>query len=102
MPEDKPSAIVSNGTLPSQRKILGPLGNLTKLAEEEGMGSPAVIFVGNAVGLAGTVDWFEHRPLFGRRIVVTRPVGQSVRLKKLLENKGAEVLEFALDQDPSG
>ena len=95
-PKTKPSAIVNNGTLPSQRKILGPLGNLTKLAEEEGLGSPAVIFVGNAVGLAGTVDWFEHRPLFGRRIVVTRPVGQSVRLKKLLENKGAEVLELPL------
>lgn len=96
LPEDKPSAIVSNGTLPSQRKILGPLGNLTKLAEEEGLGSPAVIFVGNAVGLAGAEDWFEHRPLFGRRIVVTRPVGQNVRLKKLLENKGADVLELPL------
>ncbi len=96
LPEDKPSAIVSNGTLPSQRKILGPLANLTKLAAEEGMGSPAVIFVGSAVGLAGEEDWFEHRPLFGRRIVVTRPVGQNVRLKKLLEDKGAEVLELPL------
>jgi len=60
------------------------------------LGSPAVIFVGNAVGLAGTEDWFEDRPLFDRRFVVTRPVGQNSRLKKLLENKGAEVLELPL------
>ena len=96
LPEDKPSAIVSNGTLPFQRKILGPLRDLTKLAAEEGLGSPAVIFVGNAVGLAAGENWFERRPLFGRRIVVTRPLGQNVRLKKLLENKGAEVLELPL------
>ena len=87
---------MSNGTLPFQRKILGPLRDLTKLAAEEGLGSPAVIFVGNAVGLAAGENWFERRPLFGRRIVVTRPLGQNVRLKKLLENKGAEVLELPL------
>ena len=96
LPKSKPAAIVSSGTLPAQRKILGPLGNLPKLAEKEGLGSPAVIFVGNAVGLAGTEDWFEVRPLFGRRFVVTRPVGQNSRLKKLLEDKGAEVLELPL------
>ncbi|MBT3635725.1 MAG: uroporphyrinogen-III C-methyltransferase [Opitutae bacterium] len=96
LPDSKPAAIVSNGTLPSQRKILGPLKNLVGLAKEKGLGSPAIIFVGNAVGLAGSGDWFEDRPLFGRRFVVTRPVGQNSRLKKLLENKGAEVLELPL------
>jgi uroporphyrinogen III methyltransferase/synthase len=66
------------------------------LAKEEGLKSPAIIFVGNAVGLAGSGDWFEDRPLFGRRFVVTRAVGQNSRLKKLLEQKGAEVLELPL------
>ena len=96
LPENKPAAIVSKGTLPTQRKILGPLGDLTELAESEGLESPAIIFVGNAVGLAGASDWFEDRVLFGRRFVVTRPVGQNSRLKKLLEKKGAEVLELPL------
>ncbi len=96
LPENKPAAIVSKGTLPTQRKILGPLGNLTELAKAEGLESPAIIFVGNAVGLAGANDWFEDRSLFGRRFVVTRPVGQNSRLKKLLEKKGAEVLELPL------
>jgi uroporphyrinogen III methyltransferase / synthase len=96
LPKTKPAAIVSNGTLPNQRKILGPLKDLVELAKEEGLGSPAIIFVGNAVGLAGTRDWFEDRPLFGRCFVVTRPVDQNSRLKKLLEKKGAEVLELPL------
>lgn len=96
LPKTKPAAIVSNGTLPTQRKILGSLGNLSKLAEAEGLGAPAIIFIGNAVGVAGSENWFEDRPLFGRRFVVTRPVGQNSRLKELLENKGAEVLELPL------
>ncbi|HAW99342.1 MAG TPA: uroporphyrinogen-III C-methyltransferase [Opitutae bacterium] len=93
---DKPSAIVSNGTLPTQRKVLGPLGELVDLARSEGLESPAVIFVGNAVGLAGKNQWFEERPFFGRRFVVTRPKGQSSSLKGMLENLGAEVLELPL------
>jgi len=96
LPATKPAAIVSNGTLPSQTKVLGPLEQLPELAEAEGMESPAIIFVGNAVGLAGSEEWFEDRPLFGRRFVVTRPVDQNSRLKKLLEDKGAEVLELPL------
>ena len=96
LPKSKPAAIVSKGTLPAQRKILGSLGNLARLAEEEGLGSPAIIFVGNAIGLTSRNNWFEDRPLFGKRIVVTRPVGQVSRLKGLLEKKGAEVLELPL------
>ena len=96
LPATKPAAIVSNGTLPSQTKVLGRLEQLPELAEAEGMESPAIIFVGNAVGLAGSEEWFEDRPLFGRRFVVTRPVDQNSRLKKLLEAKGAEVLELPL------
>jgi uroporphyrinogen III methyltransferase / synthase len=96
LPKNKPAAIVSNGTLPAQRKVLGSLGDLPKLAEAGGLGSPAIIFVGNAVGIAEPENWFEDRPLFGRRFVVTRPVGQNSRLKELLENKGAEVLELPL------
>ena len=65
LPEDK-TLCDREATAPChpKEKILGPLGNLTKLAEEEGFGSPAVIFVGNAVGLAGTVDWFGASSAF--------------------------------------
>ncbi|MGY8712526.1 MAG: uroporphyrinogen-III C-methyltransferase [Verrucomicrobiia bacterium] len=93
---EKPAAIVSHGTLPAQRKVITTLGNLVKDAQRAKLEAPAIIFIGNSVGLSTERNWFEERPLFKKRIVVTRPVGQASRLKVLLEEKGAEVLELPL------
>src|SRR3989442_1728910 len=59
-----------------------------------GLGPPAVIVVGSAVGVRERVRWFEERPLFGRRVVVTRPRAQAGELARLLEDVGAEVILF--------
>lgn len=96
LPPDKPAAIVSQGTLPNQRKVVSTLDQIVDDAKKAKLEAPAIIFVGNAVGLTSRNNWFEDRPLFGKRIVVTRPVGQVSRLKDLLEKKGAEVLELPL------
>ena len=93
---EKPAAIVSHGTLPAQRKVITTLGNLVKDAQRAKLEAPAIIFIGNSVGLSTERNWFEERPLFKKRIVVTRPVGQASRLKVLLEEKGAEILELPL------
>jgi len=94
--EDRPAAVVSHGTLSAQRKVLTTLGSLVDDVEKAGLVAPAVIFVGNAVGLAQQKDWFSDRPLFGRRIVVTRAREQAGKLKVMLEKAGAEVLELPL------
>jgi uroporphyrinogen III methyltransferase/synthase len=52
---------------------------------------PATIVIGAVAALE--LSWFEHRPLFGRRIIVTRPAGQAGPLSAALRNAGAEVLE---------
>ena len=96
LPENKPAAIVSHGTLPSQKKIITTLGKLVDDANKANLKTPAIIFVGNSIGLSTKQNWFENRPLFGKRIVVTRPEGQISRLKKMLENRGAKVLELPL------
>jgi uroporphyrinogen III methyltransferase/synthase len=87
---------VSQGTLPNQRKVVSTLDQIVEDAKKAKLEAPAIIFVGNAIGLTSRNNWFEDRPLFGKRIVVTRPVGQVSRLKGLLEEKGAEVLELPL------
>jgi uroporphyrinogen III methyltransferase / synthase len=94
--EDRPAAVVSHGTLSAQRKVLTTLGSLVDEVEKAGLVAPAVIFVGNAVGLARQKDWFSDRPLFGRRVVVTRAREQAGKLKVMLEKAGAEVLELPL------
>jgi len=96
LPPEKPAAIVSQGTLPNQRKVVSTLKDIVKDAKEAKLEAPAIIFIGNSIGLNSSNNWFEDRPLFGKRIVVTRPVGQVSRLKGLLEKKGAEVLELPL------
>jgi len=96
LPADKPAAIVSQGTLPNQRKVISTLKQIVNDSKTANLSAPAIIFVGNSIGLSSKSNWFEDRVLFGKRIVVTRPVGQVSKLKNLLEKKGAEVLELPL------
>ncbi len=63
-------------------------------ARTAGIKAPAVFVVGRVVGLRDTLQWFERRPLLGKRIVVTRARAQASELTKRLEDLGAECLEF--------
>jgi len=96
--DDTPVAVVRQGTLPTQEKIVSTLGEVSERVREAGFSAPAVIFVGSVVGLARADDWFSSRPLFGKRIVVTRARSQSGKLKALLEKAGADVMELPLIQ----
>ncbi len=89
-----PAALVHRGTLGSQRTVEGTVGTLAVRAANAGIGPPAVCVVGTVVALREQVRWFEDRPLFGRRIVVTRPREQAGELASALEDAGAEVVLF--------
>ena len=89
-----PAAAICRGTLPGQQTVVGTLATLAELAAEADLTSPAVIIVGDVVRLREKLAWFEGRPLFGRRIVVTRPRGQSDALVARLHDLGAEVVEL--------
>jgi uroporphyrinogen III methyltransferase/synthase len=67
-----PAAIVMEGALPTQRVLEAPLGELARRAREAGLGAPAVVVVGNVVRLRPELAWFERRPLFGMRVLVSR------------------------------
>lgn len=89
---DTPVAAVRNGTRPDQHTIRTTLGSLAGDAEAVGLASPSVIVVGAVAAL--DLSWFERRPLFGRRIVVTRAREQASQLTERLEHLGAEVVEL--------
>jgi uroporphyrinogen III methyltransferase / synthase len=91
---NEPAAAIERGTLPSQRTVTASLGDLAAVAEREELGAPAVIVVGPVATRRDELAWLERRPLFGRRVVVTRARAQASGLAGRLRELGAEVVEL--------
>ena len=89
-----PAAVIERATWPRQRTVVGTLATLEQRAREEGISPPALLVVGNVVLVRKSTAWLERRPLFGRRVLITRARHQAVRLRRLLWEAGAEVVEF--------
>lgn len=93
-PAETPAAVIEWGTYPRQRVVSGTLSSLPERVEAERIGAPAIVVVGEVVGLRDELAWYESRPLHGRRIVVTRARAQASALANELEALGAEVVQF--------
>ncbi len=92
---DTPAACVRWGTLPEQQTVTGTLEDIADRVAEANLKPPAITVVGDVVSLRESgLGWYEQRPLFGRRVVVTRARTQAGELSRKLEDLGAEVLEF--------
>lgn len=89
-----PAAILQKGTTARQKRILATVANLPEEAEKQGVETPAIIVVGRVCNLSEEFEWREKMPLFGKKIVVTRPKELVSRMAKKLREKGAEVLEL--------
>jgi uroporphyrinogen III methyltransferase/synthase len=93
-PADTPTAVVEWGTYPRQRTVVGTLETVASLVEEAGITAPAITVVGEVVSLRDSLAWFEERPLFGRRVVVTRARAQASDFASALTLLGAAVVQF--------
>lgn len=89
-----PTALVRWGTRGIQRTLVATLATIADRAEEAGLRAPAVMVVGSVVDLRGEIQWFERRPLFGRRVVVTRAAHQAGELVQRLAGAGADAVPF--------
>nr|WP_276602675.1 uroporphyrinogen-III C-methyltransferase [Nannocystis pusilla] len=87
-----PSAVIRWGTRGIQRTVIAPLAQIADRVEAEGLRPPAVMVVGSVVDLRRTTQWFERRPLFGKRVVVTRARHQASELLQLLAGQGADAV----------
>ena len=88
-----PVAITRWGTRVSQHTIVGTLADIVQKAEVARLEPPTVIVVGEVVRLRPILNWFEHRPLFGKRVLMTRAKEQAGELASLLAGYGAEAVE---------
>ena len=93
---DTPAAVIRWGTKPEQRTLITTVGKAAEDVAKNGIKPPAIFIVGEVVKLRDSLQWFDNlsqRPLFGKRILVTRARSQASKLTAKLENLGAEVIE---------
>jgi uroporphyrinogen III methyltransferase/synthase len=93
-PAETPAAVIRWGTRAEQRTVVAPLAEIAERARAAHVQPPALLVVGDVVGLRPALGWFEAKPLFGRRIVVARSREEPSALTEGLEDQGAEVLEL--------
>ncbi|MGK4008140.1 uroporphyrinogen-III C-methyltransferase [Sorangium sp. So ce1036] len=90
-----PAAAIQWGTRAEQRVVTTRLDDLPRRIREAGLESPAVLVVGAVTGLRDALRWFDRKPLFGKRVLVTRPRHQARSTSRLIRQRGGEAVELA-------
>ena len=90
---NEPAAAIHRGTSTTQQTVVGTLSDIDSKVNLAGLGAPIAMIVGDVVNLRDTVRWFDNRPLFGKRVLVTRARSQASRLASGLTALGAIVVE---------
>lgn len=98
LPSSTPAALIQDGTTPRQRTLCTELHQIPEQAQEHGIRSPAILVVGAVCALRKELAWFERRPLFGRRVVITRTREQGSELAELVRLLGGEAIELPVLQ----
>ncbi len=91
---DTPAAMVRWGTMGRQQTITATVGTLVDEVAKAAFKAPVVTVIGGVSRLRDTLNWFENRPLFGQRVVVTRTRAEAGKLSGQLRDLGADVLEI--------
>ena len=94
MSADTPAALVQWGTWSRQRTVTGTLADIAERGKAAGIGAPVVAIIGEVARLREEIGWFDRRPLWGKRVLVTRSRTQASRLIELLDGLGAEAVEL--------
>ncbi len=89
-----PVALIRWGTLPQQEVLTGTLDNIVQRVKEADFHPPAVIVVGEVVQLRDKLSWVERKPLWGKKIIVTRSRKQASGLAQKIRELGGTPLEF--------
>lgn len=91
-----PVGVLQEGTTARQRVATGTLADIVEVVKREGIKTPAITVVGDVVGLRQVLDWYGHKPLSGKSVLVTGTTSMVNRLSPILKEEGAEAISFSL------
>lgn len=91
---ETPVALVRWATTGRQQTVTGTMANIAEVVVAANFSAPAVCIMGGTVTLREKLRWFDNKPLFGQRIVVTRTRTQAGDLSRRLKELGADVFEL--------
>ena len=100
-PGQTPVAVIREGTRPTQQTLVATLGTVAGEVERAKIGAPAIVIIGDVVGMREQIRWFDIGPLFGKRVLVTRAAARSAEFQTDLLERGAQpVLAPVIRIDP--
>ena len=101
MDPSTPSAVIENGTLPKQRTITGRLDRIAQEFKAMDFHAPAIIMISPTVAMRDQLSWFENKPLFAKRIVISGGRKQLDNLRGMVYDLGGEVLTLPFSDSTS-
>jgi uroporphyrinogen III methyltransferase / synthase len=102
MDASTPLAVIHWGSLAQQRSLRGTLGEALAEPGRYSLPSPALAVIGAVAGMDASLNWFEQRPLFGRRVLLTRPESAGWAMLEALEEAGADAENVAVIRTVEG
>ncbi len=96
MQKDTPVCVIQWGTLPRQRSLTGTLENISGKIKRSGLTNPAIVIIGNVVNLRKRLNWYELKPLFGKKILITRPETMAGQFSLKLQRLGAQTYIYPM------
>lgn len=87
-------AVITWGTYTRQKTLTGTFRDIIGKISKSRIEPPGIIVIGEVVKFREHINWFEKKPLYGKKILITRPIDQSVTFAEKLEELGAETIIF--------